>query len=292
VDAVLARLAACQHGLVNMAQLAEAGLANRNAVRHRVANGRLHRVHRGVYAVGHGRLSQEGRWMAAVLWAGEGAVLSHLSAAKLWNAWRRRVAGIDVIAPRRRHRPTSGVRVRRCRRLDRRDVTVRNGIPTTTMARTLVDLTDVLDKHQLANVIHEAAFLNHFSAPATHTAIQRANGRHRLDILQAALEAHATGSAGTRSGPEDRFLALVRSAGLPEPLVNTPVNAGGRQIEVDFHWPDRALIVEIDGGGHARPRTRLEDEARDRTLQTAGSRVLRFTDDELDEQPAAVLARL
>jgi hypothetical protein len=269
VDAVLARLAACQHGVVNMAQLAEAGLANRNAVRHRVANGRLHRVHRGVYAVGHGRLSREGRWMAAVLWAGDGAVLSHLSAAKLWNAWRRRVVGIDVIAQRRR-RPTSGVRLRRCRRLDRRDVTVRNGIPTTTMARTLVDLTDVLDKHQLANVIHEAAFLNHFSAPATHTAIQRANGRHRLDILQAALHAHAAGSAGTRSGPEDRFLALVRSAGLPEPLVNTLVNAGG----------------------HTRPRTKLEDQARDRALRATGTRVLRFTDSELDDQPAAVLAQL
>jgi very-short-patch-repair endonuclease len=250
----------------------------------RVRDGRLHRVHRGVYAVGHSRLSEHGWWMAAVLAAGPRAVLSHLAAARLWEIWRRRVVGIDVLAPRRL-RARSGFRAHSCRRLDPRDVTVRDGIPVTTVARTLVDLTDVLEPYQLANVIHEAAFRRRFDEHAARAAMTRAPGR-RLTVLEAALRAHANGSAGTRSGLEDRFIALAREAGLPEPLVNTHVPAGGRTFEVDFHWPALGLCVEVDGGGHARPRSRSEDRARDAALRAAGQRVVRLSEDDL-EDPAA-----
>jgi hypothetical protein len=271
----LARLAARQHGMVTAEQLAELGLA-RYGVAKRVASGRLHPRYRGVYAVGHGRLSQKGEWMAAVLAAGDEAALSHLAAAKLWEIWRRKVRGIDVVAPtRRRDRP--GVRMHWARRLDRRDVTVHDGIPVTTVARTLVDLSSVLTAAQLANVIHEAAFRNRFDLAATHRAMARAAGRHTLDVLVAAFDAHAAGSAGTRSGLEDRYLAQVTGAGLPDPLVNTKV-AG---IEVDFHWPGRRLCVEIDGPGHARPRTREEDRARDAALRAAGHDVIRLTGEDL-----------
>jgi hypothetical protein len=259
-------------------------------VAYRVQTGRLHPHYRGVYGLGHATLSREGRWMAAVLACGEGAVLSHLSAATLWEIWRRRANGSDVTVPRQR-RARPGIRLRCTRNLDPRDVTVHNGIPVTTVARTLVDLTDVLDSHQLANVIHEAAFRNRFDLSATRAAMARANGR-RLSVLHAALEAHAAGSAGTKSALEDRFLALIRRAGLPQPLTNVGVEAGGRRIEVDVYWPDRKLCVEVDGPGHERPRTRLQDRARDRALRAAGLRIVRVTGHDVDHRPAAVISEL
>ncbi len=229
--------------------------------------------------------------MAAVLAAGEGAVLSHLSAAVLWRVWRGAAHEIDVIVPRGRRR-RGGIRLRTCRRLDPRDVTVHAGIPVTTVARTLVDLTDALDARQLANVIHEAAFRRRFDPAVTRAAMERAAGRRNLGVLADALAAHEAGSAGTRSALEDRFLALIGSAGLPEPLSNVPVHAAGRRIEVDFHWPARRLVVEIDGDGHARPRTRLDDAARDRALRAAGYEIVRFTGADVDHRPATVLAAL
>jgi predicted transcriptional regulator of viral defense system len=269
LDARLARLAARQHGLVTAAQLAELGLTT-GAVAQRRASGRLHVKYRGVYAVGHARLSQRGLWMAAVLAAGEGAVLSHLAAAKLWEIWRRKVTGTDVTTPRqRRDRP--GVRVHRARRLDPRDTTVHDGIPVTTVPRTLVDLSSVLTAAQLANVIHEAAFRNRFDVEATRRATERAAGRRELDVLATALDAHLSGSAGTRSALEDRYLSQFERAGLPAPLVNTKV----ADIEVDFHWPEQELCFEIDGPGHRRPRTRAEDRVRDATLRAAGKEVIR-----------------
>jgi hypothetical protein len=242
-----------------------------------------------VYAVGHARLSQEGVWMAAVLAAGDGAVLSHLCAATLWRAWRRAPLHPDVTAPRYL-RPHAGINLHRARRLDGADVTVRDGVPVTTMARTLVDLADVLDAARLANVIHEAAFRHRFDRAATRAAMERANGR-RLRVLDDALRLNALGSAGTKSELEDRFLGLVRAAGLPEPLPNVVVPASERRIEVDFHWPELGLCVEVDGPGHARPRTRRDDEARDRALRTAGLEVLRFRETQLDGAPAAIRAR-
>lgn len=207
--------------------------------------------------------------MAAVLEAGEGAALSHLAAAKLWEIWRRRVTRIDVVSPRQSRLPY----VHWSRHLATQDITWRNGIPVTTVARTLVDLTDILTSEQLANAIHEAAFRQRFSEAATRAAMDRAHGRRNLHILEAALRAHASGSAGTRSALEDRFLAHVRDQGLPEPLVNTNVHG----LEVDFLWPEAKLIVEVDGAGHQRPHTQREDSERDARLRAAGYRVVRVT---------------
>src|SRR3954463_11092990 len=275
LNAQLAEIAARQHGVVTTKQL---GL-KRPAIAYRVQAGTLHRVYRGVYAVGHKRLSEKGMYMAAILAAGKGARLSGLSAAALWRAWGRPVREIHVTAPRGRH-PQAGFRLHTTRHLDPRDVTTLDGIPVTTMARTLVDLTDVLTAHQIANVIHEAAFHELFDGQATREAITRANGRPNLERLDQALEANG---AGTRSDLEDRFLSLI--AGLPQPQVNTKI-AG---IEVDFAWPD--LIVELDGPGHARSRTRREDARRDAMLKTAGYEVLRLTAAELD-RPDELLRRL
>jgi Transcriptional regulator, AbiEi antitoxin len=260
-------LAGRQHGVVTTAQLKRLGLDS-GAIAYRVKVGRLHPKYRGVYAVGHANLSREGEWMAAVLAAGPGAALSHLAAASLHAIWRRQARRIDVVVPgaRRRRR---GFTVHMCRQLDRRDVTLWHSIPVTTVARTLVDLTDVLDWAPLANVIHEAAFRNVFDATATRAAMVRANGRHRLDVLERALQAHESGSAGTRSHAEDRVLGAMAAAGVPEPRVNT-------KIEVDLHWPELGLAIEVDGRGHARPRTRREDEARDRALRALGYDIVRL----------------
>jgi predicted transcriptional regulator of viral defense system len=259
----IAAIAGRQHGVITTAQLEAAGL-NRPAISKRAAAGRLHPLYHGVYAAGHDRLSQEGRWLAAVLAAGPGAALSHEAAAKHWRIWRGKPKGIDVIVPGQR-RSRAGVTIHRTRRLDSADVTIHQGIPITTPARTLVDLAQTLTEYQLANVIHEAAFRNRFDEAATRQAMARTRGRD-LATLHAALQAHAAGSAGTRSALEDEFLANWQG---PKPLVNT-------KIEVDLLWPAENLVVEIDGPGHDRPRTRNQDAQRDAALREAGMTVLRI----------------
>ncbi len=265
---LIAALAARQHGLVTVAQLLAAGL-DHAAIARRVAEGRLHRVRRGVYAVGHAGLSREGQFLAAVLWAGEGAALGQLAAAEHWEVRRYRASLIDVVAPKRRHADV-GVRLHRARTLDPRDITTYKGIPVTTIARTLVDLSDILTPYQLANVIHEAAYRRRFSERATREAMARANGRHNLQVLEKALTLNAAGSAGTKSRNEDAFLSMIKD--LPEPLVNTKLNGE----EADFHWPAQKLVVEVDGTGHDRPRTQREDALKEAAWRKAGYSVLRL----------------
>jgi hypothetical protein len=284
LDALLASLAARQHGLVTAAQFVELGVSHA-AISSRARAGRLHRVHRGVYAVGHPHLSREARWMAAVLAAGDGAALTGRHAAVLWQIWKRRTGVIEVLAPLQR-RAQAGFRLHYCRRLDPRDVIVHNRIRVVTVARLLVDLTETMTAEQIATVIHEAAWRTSFSEPATRAAMARANGRRQLAILDDAIAMNAAGSAGTRSTNEDDFLALVHSAGLPEPLTN--VRAQG--LEVDFRWP--GLCVEVDAHGHTRQRTRNEDQARDATLKSDGQTILRITADDLEADPAKSLARV
>jgi predicted transcriptional regulator of viral defense system len=273
LNAQLARIATRQHGVVTAAQLGKLGLT-RQAVSVRSQAGTLHRLYRGVYAVGHPRLEAQGLWMAAVLAAGKDAVLASLSAAALWRISRWNTNDIFVLAPGK-HRRRNEFRLQTCRHLDPRDVTREHGIPVTTVARTLVDLTEILTAPQLANVIHEAAYRNRFNAAGTRAAMARANGRANLARLELALELNARGSAGTKSALEDAFLARVRDAGLPEPEINVEVEG----TEVDALWDRR--VVEIDGPGHERPRTRAEDVERDAKLRAAGYHVVRVAANDL-----------
>lgn len=213
---------------------------------------------------------------------GDDAVLSHIGGGQLQEISRFRSALVDVTVPRYRRAP-EGIRVHRVRRLDPRDVTTHRAIPVTTVHRLLVDLTDVLTKFQLTNVIHEAGFRGRYVEAAVRDAMTRANGRHSLHVLERAIALHKSGSAGTRSNAEDAFLVLMQDK-LPEPVLNTELLG----YEVDFRWPDLALIVEIDGTGHGRAPTRLVDAGRDVALRDAGYTVLRFSDEDVYRRAAMV----
>jgi hypothetical protein len=273
-------VAASQHDLITIEQLRACGLTD-SAISRRVARGTLHRRHRGVYSIGPAALSREARWLAAVLAAGPGSALSHLSAAELHRLSRYRSALIAVVSPRVRSLP--GIKVHRYRNLDPRDVTTENGIPVTTVHRVFVDLSDELDAEDLAALMHEAAFHGRFVEPAIRDSMARANGRHNLDVLEQALALIRSGSAGYRSRAERTFNDMP---GLPDPIINTRVDG----IEVDFHWPDLALVVEIDGPGHQRGPTRREDQLKERILRAAGYDVMRFRVTEVEEEPDRVRA--
>ena len=212
-DARIARLAGRQHGIVSLNQLHVAGL-DKHAIARRVRSGRLHRVGRGVYAVGHTALSREAEFLVAVLTAGRDAALSHLACAELCEVWRWRASLIDVVVPAQR-RVMSQARIHRTT-LHPDDVTVHKGIPCTTIARLVVDLTDHLTSWEITNVIHEAEWLDLFDLDATYAAIERGNGR-RIAAARKAVALHLDGSAGARSKNELKVLIDLERRKLPEP---------------------------------------------------------------------------
>jgi very-short-patch-repair endonuclease len=269
--------------VVTFDQLLSAGLSPATITR-RVQSGRLHRVHRGVYAVGHGRLTDKGRWSAAVLACGGGAVLSHASAAALWGLpWPPRPR-VDVTVPRRGGRATRrGLHVHRAP-LGRADVLSRDGIPVTSPRRTLVDLADYGDRRALERAWDEALLLGfNLTGLAPH------HGKRGSGLLAAVQREHVPGSTRTRSPLEELMLALRRERDLPQPLVNSTVG----RWEVDFAWPERRLIVETDGRGtHSTPGAFERDRLKDAELTVAGWRVVRITQRRLEEDPAAVTVQL
>jgi len=231
-------------------------------------------VYRGVYAVGHPKLSREGEWLAAVYAAGDGAGLTGFSGGKFWNISRFREPAIQVAVPKRR-RAQAGFQIVPTLLLPGESL-IRDAIPVCTVPRILFDMSRTLTPEQLANVIHEAEFRKRFNRRAI---------KRLTKTLDRALELHASGSAGTRSGLEDRFLKLIRGARLPEPVINTH-HLG---FELDFRWP--GLNVEIDGDHHDRARTKRDDRIQDAVLRANGFVVLRFREEHLD-RPEEVLRQL
>jgi Transcriptional regulator, AbiEi antitoxin/Protein of unknown function (DUF559) len=284
-DAAIAALAANQHGVVTTRQLAALGVPPR-AVSRRAADGRLHRVHRGVYAVGHPVLTERGRLTAAVLAGGEGTVLSHAAAAALWGIRASDAESIDVTTDHRsgrRKRPR--LRIHRPRTLRPDEITTHDGIPVTTPARTVLDLAATLRRRPLERILDRVEVLELTDYPALHHIADAHPGHRGAPKLRAALDTHRAGTTLTKSELEERFLGLCRAHGLPTPLVNTWPSGQ----EVDFRFPGHALIVEADSWTHHRSRTAFEnDRARDARHTRAGYRTLRFTHRQLTEQPATV----
>jgi very-short-patch-repair endonuclease len=264
VDIRVAQIARRQHGVVSSGQLHEIGLS-RNAVLERRRAGRLHRVHRGVYAVGHLAPSVKRQWMAAVLALGDGAVLSHRSAAALWNLLPAREGVVDVSLPGRGgRRRRLGIRIHRPLSLEPGELALNRGIPVTTPARTIADLRTAVPAPELRRAIRQA------------------------DVLGLAAEPNAT-SDRTRSELEHRFLRLCHRHHLPKPAVNLRIGS----MTVDFCWVEQRLIVETDGYRYHRGRTAFEDDrARDLKLRALGYEVLRLSHRQVFHESAKVGAVL
>ena len=257
---------------------------SRSAVTRRVARGALFRQHEGIYSVGSEVLSREGEFLLMVFAGGPGSLLTSAAELELLG-WRRQPAPlIDVVVPRKRRAP-QGARFHEST-IDRRDRRRYKGIPVASVPRLIVDLTEDHTPLEIAAVIREAAFHKRFSLPDARDAIARANGRRHIKRATQALDHYIAGSAGTRSGNEVRFVAMLNQAGVPEPRVNVKVEG----FEVDFHWPDRRLIIEIDGSGHRRAANRREDALRDEVLTAKGWLVLRFAEDQLHQALEAATA--
>lgn len=288
IEEVIARFAVRQHGVVSRAQLLRAGVTP-DVVDYRVRTGRLRSIYRAVYVAGPLPLPNA-REMAAVLACGDRAVVSHRSAATLWQLLPRgdeaSVVDISVSSGRPDGRP--GIRVHRLRTLHLDEVTKRDRIPITTPARTLYDLAGVTTPRALDRALAEAMARRLITRSRMLSVLDGHPGGRGVSTLRALLQPGA-GPAYTRSEAEERFLALVRKARLREPEVN--VMAQG--YNVDFYWRVDRLVVEIDGRAyHSSPQAFERDHQRDATLVAAGLRVMRVTWRQIVDEPEAVLVRL
>lgn len=264
-------LAARQHGVVAWGQLVRLGLSRR-AIQHRVAKGRLHRVMWGVYAVGRPQLTSFGRWMAAVLACGSGAVLSHESAAQLWGVRPGDSSPIEVSVPVASEHRCPGVRVHRRTGLGSADVTRHEGIPVTSVVLTLIDLARSLNPAQLERAVNEADRLDLIDPSALRLALDAYAGRPGVARLRELLDRRTFRL--TDSALERLFLPLASQAGLLPPLTRQRLNG----FRVDFFWPNLRLVVETDGlRYHRTPAQQTRDHARDQAHLAAGFTPLRFT---------------
>lgn len=271
-------VAARQWGVLAREQLADIGLSARG-IEEMLRTERLIRLHRGVYAYGHDRLRREGYWLAAVLACGPGAVLSHRSGAGLWELRASGGGVIDVTVPSRAGRiRRQGVRVHRSGRLTAEEVTSKDGIPVTTVARTLLDLADDLDIQGVRRAITEAEYRHLYDHTALIAVVESNPGRRTKKLMTAAMEGKLH---RTRSPLEDRFVRVLERWGAEEPECNVHLEG----YEVDFLWRRVGLAVELDGlDAHATRAAVRRDREKDRALWRSNVRTMRLTSDALDAE--------
>lgn len=280
VEAGVAALGAKQHAVFSALQLRELGLTTR-AAQKRAKAARLHRIHRGVYSlVPRALLTREGHWMAAVLACGPGAVLSHRTAAALHGLRPTQRTNIDVTVSHRAGRKRAGIDVHRSTTLAPADTTIVNGIPCTTVARTMFDLAGVVGRRSLERAYDQAEILEVFDLRALEKQIARNSSRAAARAVRSVLNEHYVGSTPTQSELEEGMLAISRRLGLPDPLINHWIDLGdgGPMICADFAWPEQRVIVETDGRKfHGTQQARERDPLRDQRAIAAGWRPLRVT---------------
>jgi very-short-patch-repair endonuclease len=286
-DRSIAAVAAEQYGVVTYEQLEACGL-RRGAIQRRVEAGRLQRLWRGVYAFGHSELRLEGRLLGAAFACGPGAALSHRSTADRWGILATARRRIDVtVATRSGRRKQAGIDLHCVRRLDERDITSLDGIPATTVARTLVDLCAVVPPRMVEKALEQAYMLQLIAPNAIEDALERAPGR-RTAPLRRLLALERRAQTLTRSELEEAFLALCRRGGLPDPEVNVQLHG----YEVDFLWRKQRRVVEVDGYAFHSMRGAFErDRRKDVDLELAGFPVTRFTHDQVIYDPDETLRR-
>jgi very-short-patch-repair endonuclease len=278
-------LAGRQHGLVSRRQLLELGFAS-HAIKHRIANGRLHPVLRGVYAVGRPQISRYGRWMAAVLRCGPRAVLSHQSAGALWEIVAERSGRIELSVPAATTRRVPGLVVHR-RILSAEDVTTHRGIPLTTPLCTLIDIARRLSPGNLEAAINEADKRDLTDPEQLRSALGPLPGRPGVRALRQTLDRRTF--TLTDSELERGFLPIARAAGLPLPQTGPKVNG----FKVDFYWPEIGLVVETDGlRYHRTPAQQARDRLRDQAHLAGGLIPIRFTHAQVRFEPGHVVSTL
>jgi very-short-patch-repair endonuclease len=288
----LSELARRQHGVVGRRQLIEDGWTEEE-VKWRLRTGRLHRVHAGIYSLGPPQLlSRLGRWMASVLASGPGALLSHWSAAALWQVRPNSKSRIDVTVA---HPSRSSKAI--CRHVSHvpaDERAVEEGIPVTSVHRTIFDLAATVSADEVVAMIKEAEYLNRYDRLSLWDFLERYPGKRGSRKIRFALKRLKEEPPGRkRSKLEDRFAPFLRWHHLPLPRFNDLISLNGRNYEVDCHWPDTHQIVELDGWqGHSTRSAFRDDRARDRALQVAGYPVIHLTWNQLDDEPEAVAADL
>ena len=279
-------LAERQHGVVARRQLLALGF-NAREIEHRVARGRLHPVMRGVYAVGWPRLTREQHWMASVLACGEGAVLSHRSAAALWGIGMERGDRVDVSVCRRTRLRRPGIRVRSRTGLADADITSRNRIPVTGVVRTLVDIAADLSFTAIERSVNDADKFDLIDPETLRAALDDYEGESGVRPLRAILDSRTFRLSD--SNLEIIFRAIAEKADLPLPLTKQVING----FEVDFYWPEYGLVIETDGlRYHRTPSAQARDARRDRTHTLAGMTPLRFTHYEVKHEAPKVARTL
>jgi len=288
IDWAIAEIAGEQHGVVSRAQLLAIGVSA-TAIDWRLKRGRLHRVHRGVYLVGHAAAPQRAPEMAAVLACGSRSLVSHRSAAVLWALIS--APGLDyveVTVADLGNRVRPGIRVHRTTSLDRRDLRRLDGIPVTSPARTLLDIAGIVSPQVLERAVAEGEARRLARRSQLLQTLDRNSGRPGSTPLRALLEQQG-GPALTRSVAEEKLLALVRAALLPAPEANVKVGP----YEVDLLWRGERVIAEVDGYRfHSSRRAFERDRRRDPELRERGYEVIRITWRQIVDEPEVVIARI
>jgi hypothetical protein len=289
-DARVASYAGQQHGRIAVWQLRLCGLDD-SAVARRVRSGRLHRIHRGVYAVGHAAETLEGTFMAAVLACGPGSVLSHFSAAghhglAPWQAGR-----LPEVTVRDSHtRQLERIVVHRSRTLDRVDVWSRDGIEVTSPARTALDVAATTRTPDLRRMVRQGYVDKLLNIRVLLDLLSRAGKHPGAPALRAIV---TEGHVPTRSVFEDLLLDLIATAGIDSPDVNPTLYLDGRPIEPDFLWRHLRLVIEADSRTwHDDPLTRQNDAEKQAILEAHGYRVLRITWEQAVQHPQQTIARI
>ena len=292
LDERIGALAERQHGVVARRQLLALGVGE-EAIEVRLGAGRLYRLHRGVYAVGHRVIPREGRWMAAVLFCGpDSAALSHRSAAALWGIHRASGQAIEVTT-RSKSRSRGSIR-RHFADLPADEVTIRRRIAVTTVSRTLLDMATDLRVDVIEQAMRQSERLRLYDSLSLEDLLARYPRRRGNGTIRECLRRRRELPAGvTREALEARFLAFLAQHGLPRPRLNTWITLGSHRYQVDCLWPGQRVIVELDGyETHGTWSAFQSDRDRDRRLLAAGYRGPRVTWHHLDEIPEEIAADL
>jgi very-short-patch-repair endonuclease len=281
----IVELAHAQHAVVADWQLIPLGY-DRNAIVYRVRVGRLHPIHRGVYAVGSRRLTVKGHWKAAVLACGPDAALSHRNGVALWELRGAPTGAIHVTVPSRNGRRRPGIKIHRVGQLRPEERTEIDGIPVTSLARTLLDYAEDTTPLWLERAFEQADRLNILDLDAIEAQLERSRGRRGRKPLAALVDGYRGPGPELRSELERRFWRLIEEAGLPKPAMNVVVEGE----LVDAYWPEERLVVELDGYCFHRTRRDFEnDRERDRILELAQVQRLRITHHRLEHEPHAAV---